>query len=144
MIFHAAAYSPPPRFTAWKYFRARLFRAAPCDRVVKLALEFRYFTYGSAPAGEEKAGRRDRWNGRSCTNYKWDILAGISKPGPRQREQRKSARARAERRGEEKGRKKGEKSERKKTNGAWTLRLRDHRLTLSFIMFIPQTGIVPA
>jgi len=28
-------------------------------------------------------------------------------------------------------------------NAAWTLRLRDHRLTLSFIMFIPQTGIVP-
>lgn len=53
---------------------------------------------------------------------------------------------RAERRREKEGRKKGRKGgERKKdtVDAAWTLRLRDHRLTLSFIMFIPQTGIVP-
>lgn len=51
---------------------------------------------------------------------------------------------RKERKGERK-RERGKRSECKKdtVNGAWTLRLRDHRLTLSFIMFIPQTGIVP-
>lgn len=81
---------------------------------------------------------------RSCTNCKRDILAGISKPGDRVKEREES-----ERRGKEKrkaGRRKGGKEgERKKdtADGAWTLRLRDHRLILSFIMLIPQTGIVP-
>lgn len=43
---------------------------------------------------------------------------------------------RVERRKERKGERKGERSERKKdtVDGAWTLRLRDHRLTFSFII----------
>lgn len=106
------------------------------------------------PLSAKAAGKKDRWNGRSCA----PTISGIfwqeyQSRGPRQRE-RASERAREKKRRGKKGRKKErERKKEKREKGrvqkdavdeAWTLRLRDHRLTLSFIMFIPQTGIVPA
>jgi hypothetical protein len=55
----------------------------------------------------------------------------------------KKAKRTGAREDEKKKERRKERAQKGIVDGAWTLRLRDHRLTLSFIMFIPQTGIVP-
>jgi len=67
--------------------------------------------YGCASVGEEKA-ERHRWNERPCTNCERDILAGISKPRPRQRARRERARGKKKRKEGRKKRGKGANAKR--------------------------------
>lgn len=96
----------------WRIFPNRIIPRRLLDKSCKpetfIALHM------NPPLSAKKKGKGDRWNVCSRTNYKWDILAGISKPRPRQRERRKRAH------GKMRGRKKGERSERKKAS--WTER----------------------
>lgn len=117
--------------------------AGSFDRAVNLELPWLIALHTDAPL-PAKRRRRDT----DETGARAPTVSGIFWQEYQSRDRVKE-REESERRGKKKrkvgGRKGGKEGERKKdtADGAWTLRLRDHRLILSFIMFIPQTGIVP-